>query len=204
MLLLPALAMAAGGEKDYTAGEDYAVVSPALPGGSDGKVQVVELFWYGCPHCFQFEPFVRDWEKDKPANVEFIRLPAIFNNPRWELHASAYYTAEVLGVLDKFHRPFFSAMHVDRKRMATKEEIRDFFESIGVSNEEFDGAFDSFAVQAKVRRAADLTKKYGISGVPSLAVEGKYRIDGSMAKSYENMFRIVNALVEKEAAEKKN
>jgi thiol:disulfide interchange protein DsbA len=106
--------------------------------------------------------------------------------------------------MDKFHKPFFSAMHVDKKRLGSKEEVRDFFAGIGVGNEDFDGAFDSFAVQAKVRRAADLTKKYGISGVPSIAVEGKYLVDGPMAKSYENMLRIVNALVEKEAAGKKN
>lgn len=205
LLLLPTLALAAGDSiKSYTVGEDYALVTPALPGGSDGKVQVVELFWYGCPHCFQFESYVHDWEKSKPANVEFIRIPAIFNNPRWKLHASAFYTAEVLGVMDKFHGPFFNAIHIGRKRMTSKDEIRDFFAGIGVDNKTFDETFDSFAVQSKVRRAADLSRKYGISGVPSMAVDGKYLVDGPMAKSYDNMLRIVNALAEKEAAAKKN
>lgn len=203
MLLLPALA-ACGSNSEYTAGEDYAVVTPALPGGSDGKVLVVELFWYGCPHCYQFEPFVSDWEKSKPVNVEFVRLPAIFNNPRWQLHATAFYTAEVLDIMDKFHKPFFDAIHGRKERMASKDEIRKFFAGIGVSNEEFDATFESFAVQAKVRRAADLTKKYGINGVPSMAVEGKYLINGEMAKSFEGMIRIVDALVEKEAEAKTN
>ncbi len=201
LLALPALGMSANiAAQPYTAGEDYSLVSPAQPGGSDGKVQVVEMFWYGCPHCFEFEPTLHDWEKSKPENVEFIRMPAIFNNPRWELHAATFYTADMLGVMDKFHTPFFNAIHLNKERMSTKEEIREFFAGIGVDGKTFDDTFDSFAVQTKVRRAADLSRKYGISGVPSLVVNGKYVVDGPKAKSYENMVRIVNALVEKEAA----
>ena len=201
MLILPALALADTAQQ-YTAGEDYTLITPAQPGGSDGKVQVVEMFWYGCPHCYEFEPMLRDWEKNKSTNVEFIRIPTIFNNPRWQLHAGAYYTAEVLGVMDKFHTPFFDAIHARNQRMGSKEEIREFFAGIGVDNKTFDETFDSFAVQAKVRRAADLTRKYGITGVPAMVVNGKYVADGPKAKSYENMLRIVNALVEKEASAK--
>lgn len=202
LLTLPAALVMSGVShaQPYTAGEDYAVITPAQPGGTDGKVQVVEMFWYGCPHCYQFEPYLRDWEENKPANVEFIKMPAIFNNPRWQLHAAAFYTAEVLGVLDKFHQPFFDAIHAGNQRMGGKSDIREFFTGIGVDGKTFDETFDSFAVQAKVRRAADLTRRYGISGVPCLVVNGKYVVDGPMAKSYENMLRIVDALVEKEAA----
>ncbi len=201
LLVLPAMGMSATvAAQSYTAGEDYALVNPAQPGGSDGKVQVVEMFWYGCPHCFEFEPTLRDWEKSKPENVEFIKIPAIFNNPRWQLHATAFYTAEVLGVMDKFHSPFFSTIHTSNQRMNSKEEIRDFFAGIGVDGKSFDATFESFAVQTKVRRAADLSRKYGLSGVPALVVNGKYLVDGPKAKSYDNMMRIVNALVEKEAA----
>lgn len=201
LLALPALGMSAAvAAEPYTAGQDYALVSPAQPGGSDGMVQVVEMFWYGCPHCFEFEPTLRDWEKSKPDNVEFIKMPAIFNNPRWQLHAAAFYTAEVLGVMDKFHTPFFSAIHTGNKRMASTEEIRDFFVGIGVEAKTFDATIDSFAVQTKVRRAADMSRKYGLSGVPAIVVNGKYVVDGPKAKSYGNMVRIVNALVEKETA----
>lgn len=198
MLILPALAMAVSAQ-EYTAGEDYSLITPAQPGGSDGKVQVVELFWYGCPHCYEFEPMLRDWEKNKPGNVEFIKLPAIFNNPRWQLHAGAFYTAEVLGVMDKFHTPFFDAIHAGNRQMGSKEDVREFFAGIGVDAKTFDETFDSFAVQTKVRRAADLTRKYGISGVPAMVVNGKYVADGPKAKSYENMLNIVNALVKKES-----
>lgn len=201
VLGLTALGMTATvSAEPYTAGEDYSLISPPQPGGSEGKVQVVEMFWYGCPHCFEFEPTLKDWEKAKPDSVEFVKIPAIFNNPRWQLHAGAFYTAEVLGVMERFHTPFFSAIHTGNQRMGSKEEIREFFEGIGVEAKTFDATFDSFAVQAKVRRAADLTRKYGISGVPSMVVNGKYLVDGPKAKSYENMVRIVNALVEKETA----
>jgi thiol:disulfide interchange protein DsbA len=201
LLILPALALSTGASaREYTAGQDYALVSPPQPGGSEGKVQVVEMFWYGCPHCYEFEPMLHDWEKDKPANVEFIKLPAIFNNPRWQLHAGAFYTAEVLGVMDKFHAPFFNIIHNGKQRMGSREDVREFFGDIGVDAKSFDETFDSFAVQAKVRRAADLTRRYGITGVPALVVNGKYVVEGPMAKSYENMLRIVNALVEKETA----
>lgn len=205
LLLLPTLGMAAGAaSSDFKAGEDYTLVTPPLPGDSNGKVQVVELFWYGCPHCFKFDPMVHEWAQEKPDYIEFVRIPAIFNNPRWEIHAKAFYTAEVLGVLDKFHTPFFNAIHIDRKRLDNKDAIRDFFATIGVDNKTFDDTFDSFAVQAKVRRAADLTKKYGIDGVPTMAVNGKYLVDGPKAKTYDNLLRIVNGLAAKEHAAEKN
>jgi len=205
LLLLPTLALAAGdSSNDYTVGKDYSLVTPPLPGDDEGKVQVVELFWYGCPHCYRFESYIHDWEKNKPDYVEFVRVPAIFNNPRWELDARAYYTAEVLGVMDKFHTRFFNAIHLERKHMTNKDDIRDFFAGIGVDNKTFDETFDSFAVQSKVRRAADLTHQYGISGVPSVAVAGKYLVDGPMAKSYDNLLRIVDALAAKEHAAKSN
>lgn len=202
LLTLPAALSLSGASyaQPYTAGEDYAVITPAQPGGTDGKVQVVEMFWYGCPHCFEFEPTLEKWLENKPANVEFVRIPAIFNREVWKLHAHAFYTAEVLDVMEAFHQPFFDAIHEQGLRMRDRDTIRDFFAKIGVDNKTFDATFDSFAVQSKVRRAADLTKKYGISGVPSMVVDGKYHTGGSQAKSYERMLKIVEALVAREAS----
>ena len=187
---------------DYVVGTDYAAVMPPLPGATDGKVKVVELFWYGCPHCFQFDPYLHEWLKTKPANVEFERVPAIFNNPTWELHARAYYTADVMGVLEQIHDPLFDAMHVKKQRFNTKEALHDFFVSRGVDGGEFKATFDSFAVSGLVRQAAMLTKKYGIDGVPTMAVQGKYRVGGRMAGSNANIIRIVDFLVAKESAAK--
>ena len=186
----------------YNEGVDYAPVVPPVAGATEGKIKVVELFWYGCPHCFQFDPYLHEWLKTKPANVEFERIPAIFNNPTWELHARVYYTADVMGVLDKVHEPLFDAMHVKKQRFNTKEALRDFFVSRGIDGGEFDATFDSFAVSGLVRQAALLTKQYGIDGVPTMAVQGKYRVGGRMAGSNANIIRIVDFLVAKESASK--
>jgi len=202
ILALPAMLLGTGAvmAQEFEAGKDYQLVTPAQPGGSEGKVQVVELFWYGCPHCYDFEPQLERWIENKPEHVEFIRIPAIFNRAPWALHAQTYYTAEALEVLDKFHRPFFNAIHQDGKRMASEEDIRDFFAELGVDAEEFDAAFNSFAVQSKVRRAADLTKRYGITGVPAMIVNGKYRTGGRAAGTFTRKLEIVDALVAQEAA----
>ncbi|MGM0595237.1 MAG: thiol:disulfide interchange protein DsbA/DsbL [Pseudomonadota bacterium] len=201
LLALPVMLIASAPAKaqEFSAGTDFALVSPALPAGGAGKVEVVELFWYGCPHCYQFEPLLKEWLAEKPANVEFVRIPAIFNRASWKLHAHAYYTAEVLGVMEQFHKPFFDAIHQQGKRLNTQEAIRQFFDGIGVDGDTFDKTFESFAVQAKVRRAADLTRQSGITGVPSIMVNGKYRTGGSMSKTFPRMIEITEALVEKES-----
>jgi thiol:disulfide interchange protein DsbA len=187
---------------DFVEGTHYAVVVPPLAGATEGKVKVVELFWYGCPHCFQFDPTLQEWLKSRPANVEFERIPAIFNNPTWELHARAYYTADVMGVVDRIHDALFDAIHVKKQRMNTREELRVLFVAQGVDGGEFDATFDSFAVSGLVREAAVLTKAYNIDGVPAMAVQGKYWVGGRMAGSYENLVRIVDFLVAKESPAK--
>lgn len=185
--------------EEFIAGQDYKTISPAVPAAAPGKVQVVEMFWYGCPHCYDFDPVLDGWLEDKPANVEFVRIPAIFNNARWKLHAQAFYTAEVLEIMDKFHQPFFVAIQKNKQRMATKEEIGNFFKRLDVDAKTFDDAFESFAVQAKVRRAADLSRQYGLDGVPAIIVNGKYLAEGTMAKSYERMIRIIESLIARES-----
>jgi thiol:disulfide interchange protein DsbA len=193
---------------DYDEGIDYAAVLPPLAGASDGKVKVVELFWYGCPHCFQFEPHIHKWMENKPANVEFERIPAVFmdknGKPRasWEIHARAYYTADVMGVLEKIHAPLFDAIHVKKQRPFSKDALRALFVAQGIDGAQFDATFNSFAVNGLVANAIRKTQEYGISGVPALAVQGKYRIGGRMAGSYDNMLKITDFLVAKEAAAK--
>jgi len=97
------------------AAEGYEMVTPAQPTTSKDKVEVVELFWYGCPHCYKFEPYVERWLKRKPKNVKFVRMPGVFR-ASWEIHARAYYTAEILGVVDKVHKPMFEAIHEQKRR----------------------------------------------------------------------------------------
>lgn len=183
----------------FDEGIEYKTVSPRVSNHiDDKKTEVVELFWYGCPHCFDFEPDLHTWLATKPKNVNFVRIPAVFNK-RWEMHARAYYTAEVLGVLDKIHQPLFDAMNLKKKKMATTGELATFFEKHGVKKETFIETYNSFSVDSKVRRATDLTKRYGIDGVPTLIVNGKYRTSGSLAGSRENMLKVVNHLIKQEA-----
>ena len=184
-------------------GIDYQLVTPAQPTSTGDKIEVVELFWYGCPHCFQLEPLLNKWKAEgKPANAEFVRIPASLN-PKWELHARAYYAAEVLGILDKSHEALFDAMHAQKKRMNTEEELAEFHAGFGVSASDFRNAMHSFAVETKVRRAKQLSERYGITGVPMLIVNGKYRTGATLTGSNEALLNVVNALIEKESGDSK-
>lgn len=197
-LMLPGVARASIDE-----GIEYQKVTPPVPTTVNNKqIEVVEMFWYGCPHCYHFEPSLLKWLAHKPKYVVFTRIPAIFNNPMWEIHAKAYYTADVLGVLDKTHEAFFNAIHEKGERLATESAIEAFFVKHGVSAKDFKNAFNSFAVYSKVRRAAELTRRYGIDGVPSMIVDGKYRTSGSLAGGNEGMIKVINFLVAKEAKAK--
>jgi len=198
--LLLSAAEAAQDDQRFDEGIDYERVVPAQPGGSGGTVEVTELFWYGCPHCYAFEPELRAWLAEKPDYVEFTRVPAIFKSPRWKLHARAYYSAQALDVLDKVHPVIFHTIHEQNERLESVDALADLFASEGVSEEDFRGAMDSFAVQSGVSRAADLTRRYGIDGVPAMVVNGKYRVGASMAASHERLIDIVEFLVEKEHA----
>lgn len=188
----------AGAVENYKEKIHYELVQPPQPTSTKDKVEVVEMFWYGCPHCNALEPYVERWLQRKPENVEFVRIPAVFR-PTWELHARAYYTAEILGVLDKTHKAMFEAIHNEKRHMSTEPEIMEFFAQHGVSNDDFKRVFHSFAVEAKVRRAKDLGQRYGIDGVPSLIVNGKYRTGAQLAGGNANVFKVVNFLVEKES-----
>jgi len=196
-LLLPLAALSAHAADEIYEGFQYArLETPVEPAPSAvGKVEVVELFWYGCGHCYNFEPFLHDWVKRKPEHVEFIRIPAIFNSSQWRLHARAYYTAEALGIVDKIHTPMFDAIHKDKRPLNTEQQLAAYFAEFGVEEKKFLDAFKSFAVDVKVNRAERLTQRYGITGVPSIVVAGKYRTDGPMAQSYQGMLDVVDHLV---------
>ena len=108
--------------------DPYKLIIPVQPTQTDNKIEVLEVFWYGCPHCYDFEPHIENWLKDLPEDVEFRRMPGIFNKS-WIAHAKAYFTAEKMGILDKIHSPLFTALHRERKRIYTEDELKDFFVS---------------------------------------------------------------------------
>jgi len=186
-------------------GFEYKLVTPVMGTADKTKVEVIEMFWYGCPHCNDFEPTLNKWLDKKPENVNFVRVPAIFRDT-WVPHARAYYTAEALGVLDKTHSLFFKAVHKDRIRLATEKDIAAFFVSNGVTQEAFTQAWNSFVVQSRVKRAITLTRRSGITGVPAMVVNGKYRtsakdatINNPGGAGNDDMLRVVDALIKKEA-----
>lgn len=177
---------------------DYETITPAQPTQNPDKVEVVELFWYRCPHCYRLLPAMERWLQDKPDNVEFLRMPAILSG-NWALHARAFYTAEILGVLDKIHRPLFDAIHAERRDLNSEQALESFFGEYGVDAETFKKTWRSFAVETKVRKARVMTERYGITGTPAVVVNGKYRTDGVMTGNYANMLRVIEELIAKEA-----
>ncbi|MCG8434049.1 MAG: thiol:disulfide interchange protein DsbA/DsbL [Gammaproteobacteria bacterium] len=192
---------ASAAEERYQEGTHYDVIVPAQPtSAGPGEVEVVEFFWYGCPHCFAFEPFVEGWLENKPDNIKFLRIPGILN-PSWQAHARAFYTAEALGVFDQVHKPLFAAIHTDRRQIFSENELADFFnEAAGVSEEDFKKTFNSFAVTTKLQRADVLARRFRLMGVPAVVVNGKYKVNASAAGSYQGILDIARFLANKESS----
>jgi thiol:disulfide interchange protein DsbA len=169
---------------------DYYELNPPQPVQSaNGKIEVLEFFWYGCIHCYNLEPRLDSWLKTLPKDVEFRRVPAVFND-RWAHDASIFYAFEALGLLDKLHRAFFDAIHRDRLRTDRWPELSGWLEKQGVDAKKFETTLKSFGVQSKTRRAVRLTAAYKIDGTPAMAVHGRYTVPSS-----EVMLNTVNQLV---------
>ncbi len=186
---------------EYSVGKHYTQLgTPQADGGSE-QVEVIEFFWYGCPHCYNFEPHVNKWLDKKPANVKFTRVPAVFR-PSWQVHAQAYYALETLGAVDQAHEAIFNATHRDKKSIDTPEAIAAIVAKEGVDPEAFKKAMRSFTVQVKVKQAAKMLRAYQVNGVPAVAVNGRYKTSGREAGNYPTMTKIMDYLVEQEAQRK--
>jgi len=179
----------------------YQTLSPAQPTQNQDKVEVIEFFWYGCPHCYSLEPEMKKWLKTKPANVEFIRQPAIFSS-LWGKHAKAYFVAEALGVVDKVHDDFFDAIQTKKLKLTSEDQLAKFFVAHGVDETQFRNTFNSFLIDSKVRQAKAMAPRYGITGVPALIINGKYKTNGPLAKSHQNMIKVMDQLIQQESQAK--
>ncbi len=193
------MGIAQDGDKQYAAETHYDVITPPIRTSDPAKIEVVEFFWYGCGHCYTFEPVIGQWKKNLSDDVDFQGSPAIWNKPM-ELHARAFYTAQVLGVSDKLHLPIFQAMNVDRKPLGSERDIATLFADHGVAVEDFNKAFNSFGVTSQVNQANARARSAKITGTPELMVNGKYRVSTRKAGSQAEMLKIVDFLVEKERA----
>mgnify|MGYP003572235146 FL=1 len=200
-LALWAVAPGAAAQEDYVEGKDYELITPAVRTADPDKIEVAEFFWYGCGHCYTFEPVLSQWKKTLPEDVDFQGSPAIWN-AKMEIHAPAFYTARLLGALDTLHPVIFQAMNVDRKRLSSEEEIKELFTANGVAAEDFDKAFNSFGVTSQVRQANSRARAAKITGTPALMVNGKYHISTRQAGSQAGMLKVADYLIAKERAAK--
>jgi thiol:disulfide interchange protein DsbA len=179
----------------FEMGVHYLRLSPTQPTSSNpDQVEVCEVFWYGCPHCNELDPRLERWQEQKPDYVSFIRVPAVWN-ARLQLHARAFYTAEALGKSAEMHTEFFREIHDRGNALDTEPKLQEFFGRFGVDAAAFKSAFDSFAVQAKLQRADELSRRYRIDGVPTMVVNGKYTTDATMVGSYDELLMLVDELV---------
>ncbi|MBI3560935.1 MAG: thiol:disulfide interchange protein DsbA/DsbL [Gammaproteobacteria bacterium] len=177
-------------------GIEYFRLGTPVPTAHKNKVEVLEAFSYGCPHCAHFEPIVSAWKKNLPTNTEFVRFHVIFEgNPGWELLARTYYAAEVMGVVEKIHKPLFAAIHEQNRDVSSEQKIAEIVAEQGVDKKQFLDTLHSFAVDTKMRRARDLTQRYGIDGVPTMIVNGKFRTSARYAGGEEAMLKLVDDLV---------
>jgi thiol:disulfide interchange protein DsbA len=174
MVLAPLMACAQD-VTDYEAGKHYDVISPAIRTVNPDKIEVAEFFWYGCGHCYTFEPVIGQWKKTLADDVEFRGIPAMWGGAM-ELHAKAFYAAQALGVFDTMHQALFQAMNVDRLPLNSEDDVAKLFVANGVSREDFDKAINSFGVGSQVRQASATARSAKITGTPSLMVNGKYMI----------------------------
>ena len=186
----------------FEAGKHYAVLSPAQPTStSPGKVEVAEIFMFGCPGCFGFEPSIHAWLEQKADYINFVRVPAQWSShPESPMHARAYYTAEALGKLGEFEQDFFDEVHRKGNLLDTEEKLVAFFAAHGVDEAAFKSTFNSFAVNAKLKRAEELVQRYRVQSTPSVVVNGKYLTVGRMAGSVEAWFAIIEDLAAREHA----
>lgn len=181
---------------DYVAGKDYKVL--ANPEKIEGdKIIVREFFWYGCPHCYNLEPYMQAWAKTKPADVIFMQTPAAMN-PVWEQNARGFYAAQLLGYQSRTHQAMFDAIQKDRQKLFDQASIGKWYASQGVDINKFNSMYNSFAVNTRIARSNDAARRYQIAGTPSIVVDGKYLVEGEDGK----VPQVIDYLVKKVRAER--
>ena len=178
------------------AGVEYRELATVQATDAADKIEVIEFFWYGCPHCYNFEPVLDSWVKKLPKDVQFRRVPAIFNE-EWAQSARAYYALEAIGEGQRLHKPLFDAVHTGaRLKVANEAALTEWLGKQGVDTKKFAAAYRSFSVEGKIKRAAQITQAYKIEGVPAMAVSGKYVVITDNIKSFDHMVAIADYLIE--------
>jgi len=174
---------------------DYRAIKPQPLGSADG-IEVIDFFWYGCPHCNNLQPALERWISRKPGDVTVRRIPAILRDS-WAPHARIYYTLETLGEVERLHQRVYHAYHVEQLQMSKPEVMAEWAVRNGIARKRWDEAYGAAEVQQKMEDAAKLTRAYSITGTPSLVVNGRYLTSGSMVETLAGLIPIVDGLVQK-------
>ncbi len=182
---------------DFQAGNHYQVIEPPQPTRSGDKVEVMEFFWYDCQTCFIIQPALQQWLGRHGGKIVFRRLPAI-TDERMIFFARAYYAAVALNIQDKVHNPLYVAINSHRRKLDSEQALAIFFKENGVDHQAFTNAFRSNFVAVKVRQARVMSQRYGIQGAPSIAVDGRFRLDSTMVRSAEEFIEVLDYLVRKQ------
>ena len=197
-LLLPLALSAYAQPERYVAGTHYIELNTPVRTANPDKIEVIEAFWYGCGHCFRFEPVLNNWVSQLPDDVEFEHFPAQWND-LMKIHAQIFYTAQALGVEPVIHEPVFNAINVEGNRLQNERQIGALFAKYGVPEEQFKTAFNSFSVRTKVNQGQKKMQDYQIRSTPNMIVNGKYLIvTGEAVPSQEEMLNVVDFLISKE------
>ncbi len=196
LVFAPVLLNAADAEP-YQSGVHYIELPYPVVTGDASKVEVVEAFGYLCPHCASFEPMLHHWSQQQTDQVSFVRLPVVFSRS-WEPLARAYYSVDLMNVTDKTHQATFDALHKERRRFKSAEDLAAFYADLGVDQGQFKKMYDSFAVNMRMNQGASKLKGYGIQSVPTLIVNGKYRVTAETAGDHAGMLKVVEFLIQKE------
>ena len=175
----------------------FVLVQPPQPTESGGQIEVLEFFWYGCPHCYALEPEVNAWVKKQPSNVVFKRVPA-YPNENWGEMARVYYTLEAMGLLEKYHQKVFDAIHKEGINLANKRIRNDWLAKNGIDPAKFNDVEKSFTVSSKASRAQQMTQAYKVDSVPRVVVNGKYYTTNDIAGGHDRVFPVVDQLVLRE------
>ena len=189
----------AGAGRAQVAGKDFQPVNPVQPTESGNKVEVIEFFSYACPHCSSLQAPLSTWLKRKPADVEFRRIPAIFQEG-WVPFARIYYTLEAMGLVDKLHHDVFAAVHEQKVRLQETKVLFDWVATKGVDKQKFMDTYNSFSVQSRTQRAVELTRRYAIEFTPALVVDGRHVTGPSMTSigntiDYDRFFKVLDQLI---------
>ena len=184
-------------QAEYVAGKDYVILDKSVKTETGDQVEVRELFWYFCPHCYSIEPLVNNWLLTLDGSAQFVRQPAVF--PGWEFGANFYYVLQQLGEFERLHSLLFDAIHRQKLRFSNQQDFVTWLTLVGVEEEKANEVYESFSVQVNLNKAKANTYKYRIQGVPSFIVNGKYLVDSSHAGSQEKIIEEVDYLIQKES-----